>query len=297
MSSLHPYAGESYAAAFGAPYRPLWIPEWATNVLLRPIGDTGREDAMSCYPRAAIAPEARLIDGLKRLRDAGAVSVVLALDPLLAPDPRDLATSFQFARPFKKHFLIDRRQGAVSLSRHHRYEIRRAARGCSVRKVDLAAHLKTWAALYGRLVKRHAITGIQCFSEGYFATLAALPGVTAYAAFCDEQIVAMSLWLRHGERAYSHLSAADDAGYRASATYLLYAEAIADFGDCRWLDLGGTAGSEDDDASGLARFKRGFANMTADAWLCGQVLDERAYTELSRGLPATAFFPAYRQQS
>jgi len=297
VNCLHPYAGESYAAAFGAPYRPLWIPEWATNVLLRPIGDTGREDAMSCYPRAAVAPDARLADGLKRLRDAGAVSVVLALDPLLAPPPARLAESFRLARPFKTHFLIDRRQGAVLVSRHHRYEIRRAARGCTARKVALADHLKAWTSLYGELVERHAITGIQRFSEGYFAALAALPAVTAYAAFLEERIVAMSLWLRHGEHAYSHLSAADDAGYRLSATYLLYAEAIADLGDCRWLDLGGTAGSEDDEESGLARFKRGFANATADAWLCGQVLDEGAYAELSRGQPATAFFPAYRQPS
>ena len=295
MNSLHPYAGEAYAAAFGPPYRPLFLPEWQTHLLLRPIGRGGREDATACYPRAVIAPNADLTAGLERLRAAGAVSVVLVLDPLVAPSPARLGAGFERARPFKRHFIIDRRQGAPSFTSHHRYEIRRAERRCEVREVRLSDRLAEWTSLYGDLIERHGITGVQRFSPDYFAALARLPGLVSYAAFIEDRLVAMSLWLRHDERACSHLAAANPEGYRSGASYLLYASAIAGLKDCRWLDLGGTSGSEDDAASGLARFKRGFANDTAEAWLCGHVLDTPAYAELSRGLPATDFFPAYRQ--
>jgi GNAT acetyltransferase-like protein len=287
------YASEAYAAAFGPPYRPCAVPEWGTSVLLRPIGESGREDAMSCYPRTVLSPEPRLADGLARLKDAGAVSVTLALDPLsVSPG---LAEVFHVARPFKTHFIVDRQQGAPQFSKHHRYKIRRATRASSSHKVSLANHLARWVELYAALVVRHDIVGIQRFSNEYFAALAALPGLSTYAAVIDQHIVAMSLWLREGEHAHFHLAAADDEGYRAEATYLLHAAAIEDLRDCRWLDLGGTAGTGDDASSGLARFKRGFANTTADAWLCGHVLDESAYRALSRELPATTYFPAYRQ--
>jgi hypothetical protein len=293
VTAPHPYASEAYANAFGAPFRAFSVPEWQTSVLLRPIGETGREDAISCYPRTVFPPEARIGEGLARLREAGAVSVALAFDPLSVP--ARLTDIFHMARPFKKHFLIDRQQGAPVFSNHHRYEIRRAMRAVTVRKVALGDHLPRWTDLYRGLVERHGITGIQRFSNDYFAALARLPGLCAYAAVIDDRVVAMSLWVRHGERACSHLAAADDRGYRASATYLLYAAAIEDLTDCRWLDLGGTSGSEDEAASGLSRFKRGFANATAEAWLCGHVLDDAAYAALSQELPATTFFPSYRQ--
>jgi hypothetical protein len=295
VSTRHPYASDAYAAAFGAPHRPFRLPEWQTNLLLRPIGGTGREDAASCYPRTIMAPGASLADGLRRLRDAGAVSVVLVLDPLSLPSSPSLMSDFHLARPFKRHFVIDRRKGAPSFSSHHRYEIRRAERRCAVREIALADHLPEWTSLYRALVERHGITGIQRFSEGCFEALARLPGLIAYAAFVDRRIVGMSLWLRHGERACSHLAATNDEGYRVGASYLLYATAIDGLRDCRWLDLGGTPGAEDDASSGLARLKGGFANATAEAWLCGHVLDDKAYASLSRDLPATGFFPAYRQ--
>lgn len=295
MTARHPYASDAYAAAFGAPFRPILLPEWQTSLLLRPIGETGREDAASCYPWTVIAPGASLTDGLRRLRESGAISVVLVLDPLSLPRSASLLSDFHVARPFKRHFIVDRQQGAPTFSSHHRYEIRRAERRCAVREIALADHLAEWTLLYGALIERHGITGIQRFSRGYFDALARLPELVVYGAFVDRRVVGMSLWLRHGERACSHLAATSDEGYRAGASYLLYAAAIEGLADCRWLDLGGTSGGEDDASSGLARFKRGFANATAEAWLCGHVLDEEAYARLSRDLPSTPFFPCYRQ--
>jgi Acetyltransferase (GNAT) domain len=295
MSDLPPYSTDAYAAAFGAPYRPISVPEWETSLLLRPIAASSRQDATGCYPRTIIPAGAALPAGLERLRQQGAVSVVLVLDPLAAPSCSALLSAFDVARPFKRHYLFDRSQGGVAFDRHHRYEIRRAARRCHVGQVALADHLPQWISLYHALAERHAITGIQRFSGRYFAALAHLPGLVTYAAILGGRIVAMSLWLRHGERAWSHLAAADSDGYRCGASYLLYAAAIDELRDCRLLDLGGTAGSENDTRSGLARFKRGFANATADAWLCGRVLDAEAYAQLSRGLPASDFFPSYRQ--
>jgi hypothetical protein len=42
------------------------------------------------------------------------------------------------------------------------------------------------------------------------------------------------------------------------------------------------------------KFKGGFANDTADAYLCGAVLDGPRYAALSAADAAGGFFPAYR---
>lgn len=296
MSGLAPYATHDYAAAFGPPYRPFLVPEWETSVLLRPIAGADRDDAAGCYPRTVLGSTAALPEGFHRLRQQGAVSVVLTLDPLTAPASSVLLSTCDVARPFKRHYIFDRsRGGGPSFGRHHRYEIRRAARRCDVAEVPLAHYLSEWNSLYDTLVERHCITGIQRFSKGYFAALSQLSGLVTYAARLGGRIVAMSLWLCHGEHAWSHLAAADDEGYRCGASYLLYATALEALRDCRLFDLGGTAGIENDADGGLARFKRGFANTTAEAWFCGTVLDRQAYAQMSSGVPADQFFPAYRR--
>jgi len=69
------------------------------------------------------------------------------------------------------------------------------------------------------------------------------------------------------------------------------------FASLELLNFGGGAGTVDLAEDGLARFKRGFCNDLATAYLCGAVLDHDRYRELvqKKGVPPdTLFFPAYR---
>jgi hypothetical protein len=295
MNDRHPYGQASYAAAIAVAEG--WgvedVPEWGSAMLLRPIAGGGH-DAAGPYPRTPIAKDADLRAGLQRLSGLGLVSAVLVPDPLFAPGGGALAAAFPICRPFKTHFVVDRTAGAYAPSKHHRYEIRRALSRCAIEAVQLHDHLDDWTRLYAGLAERHEIKGPAAFSDGYFALLASDPTYETFAARVDDRIVAMAIWFEHQGVAVNHLGASDGAGYAAGASYALYDSAIEHFARCHRLDLGGAAGVAEAADDGLARFKRGFANAEATAFLCGAVLDQAAYAQLAGGRAATGFFPAYR---
>jgi hypothetical protein len=152
-------------------------------------------------------------------------------------------------------------------------------------------------ALYDYLIRRHSIRGIQAFSRDSFRTMFDVPELVALRAIDrGGEYVGAQLWFQQGEVAYYHLGAANERGYRCSCSYALYDAAIEHFrGKVRWLDLGGAAGLNEKD-DGLTRFKQGWANSTKTAFLCGRILNQRRYDELtaSARAEASSFFPAYR---
>jgi len=296
LNARHPYGRLAYceALAAAAGEAACDAPEWASAVVRRPIAGGGA-DAAGPYPRTPLTPEADLAGGLERLRDLGLVSVVLVPDPLIAPDAAALAAAFPVCRPFKRHLVIDRRIGPYAPSKHHRYEMRRAQQRCDVEVVALAQHLDDWTRLYAGLAQRHEIAGPAAFSAAYFALMAADPSYEVFAARAGGEIVAMAIWFRHAGVAVNHLGASDAAGYAVGASYALYDAAIQRYGECERIDLGGAAGLAEAADDGLSRFKRGFANAEATAFVCGAVLDEAAYARLAAGRSGDGFFPAYRR--
>jgi hypothetical protein len=120
------------------------------------------------------------------------------------------------------------------------------------------------------------------------------PSYEVFAARQDGRIVAMAIWFAHDGVAVYHLGASDEAGYAVGASYALFDAAFEHFDFAERFDLGGAAGLDPGPGDGLARFKQGFANTTATAYVCGAVLDPAAYERLSAGQRAGGFFPAYR---
>ncbi len=291
----HPYASAAYARVFEEIARPLWVDAWGAYVLTREIPGGGGRDAMGVYPLAPFRPDADLGAGLGWLKDQGLVSVGLVPDPATAPPLAELQAAFGLCAPFKTHLVVDYGR-EIRFSKHHRYEARKALREVSVRVAPLADHLVAWRGLYAELVERHEIGGMTAFSPGAFARLAAVEGLTAVAAFADDEIVSMHLWVTdattgHG---YSLLAASSAEGYRRSAAYAVYDVSIRLFSDLKTLNLGAGAGISTED-DGLTRFKRGFANAEAQAWFCGAILDHDRYAAMSGGTTAHATpFPAYR---
>jgi len=296
---IHPYATEAYAHTLGTLGDAVAVPEWR-NWVLRRLIDGGRDfDAIGAYPVAAIDRAADIAGGIERLRRLELVSVVLVTDPFLRPPLAALEKAFDVARPFKTHYLHDNGAGPPRYSKHHRHALRQAR--ATVRRIDLAANMSAWTALYSELVVRRRITGPAAFSDAAFRRLAALPGLTGFGAYVGDNLVACHLWLDDGRRAHSHLAAANAAGHASGAAYLLYDAAIRHFASVETIDFGGAAGLRDDRNDGLARFKRGFSNRSESAYLCGKVLDAHRYGELcagrgvSGGMTGQAFFPAYRE--
>lgn len=290
----HPYGSPGYAATLAHVGRPIWVEPWDAAMLLREA-PSGAVDAAGPHPFGALHGAADLCGGLEALRAAGAVSAVLVADPFHGPPPDRLRAAFDLFVPFKTHWTVERRAGAFAPSAHHRGCIRLAERRCRVRPAALRDHLDEWCRLYGELTRRHGITGTHDYPRESFAALAGMEGLRGFLAEdAAGEVIAMHLWIDDGRVAYSHLAATDAAGYRAGAAYALYAAAIEHFAGREAIDLGGGAGLADDAADGLAAFKRGFANASRVAHLCGRVLDGAAYARLSAGREAEGYFPAYR---
>jgi hypothetical protein len=288
----HPYATPVYAESFGMGH--IDVPEWRTSLLVRPIPNTPWSDALGCYPLTALHRDADLAAGLDRLRAAGLVSVALVPDPLTGPSTEALTAAFPVCRPFKTHYLIDREAGPVRFGYSHRNKVQRSYRALTITATDIRRNDSEWIRTYQHTVERHGVTGIANFAPSYFAALGCMTEATVVAAFREERMVAMMVWVRSGDIAYAHIGGASDVGHKFYAMYGIVATATTHFADCRVLHLGGVAGNTDDGDDGLAFFKKGFANRQAAASLCGAVLDEHRYGLLTAGRPQAAFFPEYR---
>lgn len=290
----HPYGAASYARHLAHVGEPFAVPEWSGHVLVRPTPDGGRWDATGVYPLTVLPPQADLEGGIERLRAAGLVSVVLVAADRLRPDLGALEAAFDLVRPFKSHFLHDRALGPPAYSKHHRHEIRRALRLVEVSEIALADHLRAWLRLYGGLVSRHGLGGLHAFPEAHHRGLAHLEGARTFGGFIDGELVAAHIFVTHRGHAISHLAASSAAGYASGAAYAVNDLALKALTDCEVVNLGGGAGLAADPADGLVRFKKGFANTAAPAYLCARILDRPAYDALSTAFEPGAFFPAYR---
>lgn len=290
---VHPYASPLYARALAGLGRAVETPQWGGFVLARPLPGGAGEDALGAYPMAALSPSADLDAGLRRLKGEGLTCLVMVPDPLCGPDAAPLEQAFDVCRPFKTHHLVDPGVGPFDPSAHHRERIRRGLRRCRIERVRLADHLDAWTGLYAGLVERKAIGGAAAFGPPYFDALAQMAPLVAFAAFVEGRLCAMTLWFAHGGVAYNHLTASNAEGYANGASFALYDAAIGTFAD-EVINLGGGAGRDDDAADGLAAFKRGFANSSVTARLCGAILDTDRYAALSADREDRGFFPAYR---
>ena len=290
----HPYASEAYARSLGHVGEAVAVPEWGGHVLTRPTPHGAAHDAMGPYPLTVMSEGADLPGGLQRLADEGMVSVVLVLDDRLRPGMAALEQAFDFVRPFKSHVLHDRAHGPLELGKHHRYELRRAQARVEAREIALSDHLAAWQTLYGELAGRHGLGGLHDFPAAHHEALAQLPGARTFGAFIEGRLVSAHVFITHDGYAISHLAASAVEGYETGAAYAVNDLAIAALTDCEAINFGGGSGSGDDPADGLVRFKKGFANTTAPAWLCGKVLNPETYATLSAGHGDGAYFPAYR---
>ncbi len=293
---MHPYATQAYVQSLTQIGIAMPVPQWGSWVISRPI-EGGQSDICGPYPLAVISPDADLQDGLEALRRNGAVSVTLALDDYHRPSLEQLSAHFDSVRPFKTHFIIDRQAGEVKLSTNHHYKINRALKEVVVQEIALSTYLSQWEDIYRNLVMRHGLKGIHDFPPAHFEALAVMPSVVCVGGFHGGVLVAAHIWVVHDGCVHSHLTASSELGYELRASYAVNDFSIRLFSRARVINLGGGAGSTDDPSDGLARFKRGFANAKAHGYICGKILDPKAYDRLTQGVEGGTYFPLYRSPS
>jgi len=292
---LHYYYAQSLSE-FGTPRE---LPQSRGWILERQIVGTTYRDAIGAYPLFLCQDWLQLHNDLKDIENR-LVSLSLVSDPFGDYDPHHLRQCFKdLAIPFKKHFVVDLTiPREKNVSSHHRYYARKSLREVTVDCYNTPMSLlDDWCSLYRNLIVRHRITGLKALSENAFKKQLAVPGIIAFKAQRDDEIVGMQLWYVVNNRAYHHLSAYSDEGYRLRVSYGLMWSALKYFQETglRWLDLGGGAGLADKE-DGLTKFKQGWASDTRTVYFCGRVLNKMLYTQLVEitRTTNTSYFPAYR---
>lgn len=132
------------------------------------------------------------------------------------------------------------------------------------------------------------------FPAAHHQFLAEADGVTAIGALHGDELVSAHVFVADGGKVHSHLAASSEQGYTLRAAYAVNDAALQHFKDAELVNFGGGAGFKDDVGDGLAKFKKGFSNKTAQSYICGAILDEARYAELTGAAEPTEFFPAYR---
>lgn len=293
------YAAEEYARSLAEFGEPLALPQAGGWLLARDLpGGIGR-DAAGCYPLFGCGKWNSLaIDLFNLPKDVIAVSLVA--DPAAKTSLSGLRESFpDVCYHYKDHYFADLSRPLTEfVAGHHQRNVRQAARVLRVQRLESPRdHFPTWNTLYAELVERHQIRGIATFSAAAFAGLLQVPGLRAYAAHQNDEIVGMVLWLVAETTAYYHLAAYSEAGYNLKASFALFWHCLEAFAaeGIQWAALGGGAGTFAA-SEGLSRFKQGWSTETRPAYFCGRILDQERYAELSAksGNQNSTYFPAYR---
>ena len=293
------YQHPAYAASFDDIATARELPTCGAWILERHIAGSDLRDGMGCYPLFCCRDWTRLSHDVSVL--AGQlVSLTLVTDPFGEFSLHDLQRVFDVVRPYKRHYVTDLvNDTSVPGTRRHKRNTASAVRAVRLDRVDKPTSLaERWVELYGELVERHHLTGLHAFSRQCLERQLSVPGLRMFSATVEGGVVGLHLWYVHGDVAYGHLGATSRLGYDLMASYALYAFAIEQLrSEVRWLALGSSPGNSDDDASdGLGRFKQGWATDTRQAYLCGKVLEPKAYNRLAGEAHAeTRYFPAYRR--
>lgn len=264
----HPKCSQRYAQAFEEPgIDSLYIPEWRTHVLVRKApGLSQVRHATGLSAHSSLAPDCDLKGGLARLQREGIATISLITDPLWSPDLRLLQEAFESCRPFKENYFIDRTLGPLRIRKRHRNVINNAKKMVQIKRVCLADFLDRWWELYHE--HRRSRVVVSSASRKRFGMLAHVPELEVFAAYSENEIVAMTIWLRFNEILYYLDGASSEKGLAISAPYAGFAHVIDHFSDCRYIFLGGAADFRSLPSDGLAVFKRGFANASVRDYLC-----------------------------
>lgn len=180
---------------------------------------------------------------------------------------------------------------------HHRRAVRKAERaGLEVRMTTAPADLAGFREIYELTMRRQAAADFYFFPEEYWTTLAAGGDTLLVEGLLGGETVAALLCLVSPPYLHYHLGASTDPGRSIGASNRLFL-AAAEWARERAIHQfhlgGGVGGSE----SSLFVFKHRFdpAGEPQPFHVGRWVHDSARYAELADGLPATGYFPPWRQ--
>jgi hypothetical protein len=293
------YCHPGYIASLTEFGHPHYIEQCQASLLFRKIFNTNLVDAAGAYPILCSSDWGSLANAFDGLQDE-LVSLVAVPDPLGDHDLTLLKDIFpHLTVPYKEHYVVELQEDPMAkICDHHRRNVVRGERGVTVERRAIGHEVReAWLALYGNLISRHKIKGMQAFSPSTFDRMLTVPGITPFCASTGGNIVGIVLCAETFPKVYYHLGAYSDAAYELRASYALFSYIIQYYASAgfAWLSLGSGPGARPEADDGLSRFKRGWTQESRTAYLCGRIFDQSAYYGICNDLGAAAdFFPAYR---
>jgi hypothetical protein len=283
------YSSAAYLTALGQ--TPLPLGETGGFVTRRAIGATRQTDLSGAWPIFTCQNWSILAKGIAAIAP-GPASLTLVSDPFAPLSQTELAAIFPVCRPLHDHWIVNL-SAPSRLSKHHRRALRNATDAqitAGPASPDLA---EGWAAVYAHLVAKKQIRDSRAFSASALAAQLAVPGGHVVSAWDRETLLGVDLYYLDRGRAFAHLSAYSPQGYAVSVSYPMMAAAIDYFAPlAEAIDLGGAPGGSA--GPGIAQFKAGWTPLTRPTYLCGKVLDRKAYDRLAPDAESKGWFPAYR---
>ncbi len=295
------YAAPAYARALDPHLgSAVALPQSQVHLFARAIGSSGHRDLCGAYPFLVTSTPQRLVSDLRSL-GTDFVSLTFVTDPLHESHVPLLRPALMFARPYKTHYIRDLSKSLTDAAAHHRRNARKALQALEVSEVSPSdpKWRLSWTDLYTSFAQRRGFHGASAFPPESLALQLDVPGSMLFVATRNGRPVGMTHWYATGNAAYYHLGASTDEGRALRSSFALFWHVFQHLSE-RGVEqavLGSGAGVEPDPASGLERFKRGWATRTCSTFLCGKVLNPAAYAELTRHLPHHDFFPLYRRFS
>jgi hypothetical protein len=291
---LHPL----YAQSFSRIGEPVFLPMSKGWLIKRQIPGTPNYDGMGPYPLFFCENWDYLIPDLESLSEQ-LISLIMVINPDSGFPINEFKSYFDKFFPYKDHFLLDTHLPLdETTSKVSRYDARRALKDVTVDlqkspKIDL----DEWVALYDNLIKRHNITGIRTFSQEAFAKQIAIPNTHYFRALHNGEIVGGNLYIIQNDVAYGHLLALTPKGYELGASHAILWTAIQHLAKyVRLINFGGGTSINQENPSGLDKFKQGWSNTVSTSHFCGKILNKAVYNQLASqiNIDNINWFPVYR---
>ncbi len=294
------YQSAAYALALSEGSLALPLSKSRAILVIRRIPGHTAEDAAAPYPLLLSSNWDGLAADIAAL-PSSLVSLTAVTDPFACCNEDELRGAFNhIVRPYKPHFIIDLTRPLESFGDRHHLGCARSA----LKKLDIECcaapldHFEDWLALYAVLVARHGLRGASIMSRESLRRQFEVPGFRLFRATSDGRTAGMIAIMETAGRAYFHLGAYSEDGYRLKTSYALVRTIIDHYQRAGFsaMSLGAGAGAFGAGDSGLTRFKRGFASGSLMTYLCGHIIDAGRYRSLSAAMAdrETAYFPAYR---
>lgn len=162
---------------------------------------------------------------------------------------------------FKTHYGVNFERSWKNFATNHVRNIRRAEDVVDLCTLDIKRDFNDMYSVYHERMKKLQVPRTHQFLPVHLKSLGQRSQVLCIGGRQNGVLVAFQVWISHASNAYLHMSAANESGIKSRSLFLLTVESLAILSQrVRTANLGGNAGQLDNPSSGLARFKRGFAN-------------------------------------